>query len=175
MKKILIFTSIAMCYFALMGCASADKMVYKPQTIVQPKDHQLSQGITVGQVTIDKEAHQVVMSDVTPDDLKVTLKRSLRESNLYNESAKNKYVLNAAFKKMVQPLFGADLKVSCNVHYSLVDSRTNDLLYDKDVTSYYTAKFSDAFVGMERLKLANEGAVKANIEMLINDLEKLPA
>jgi hypothetical protein len=29
---------------------------------------------------------------------------------------------------------------------------------------------SDAFVGSQRLKLANEGAVKANIESFINDL-----
>ena len=40
----------------------------------------------------------------------------------------------------------------------------------------YTAKFSDSFLGAERLRLANEGAVKVNIQALIDDLNglKLP-
>jgi hypothetical protein len=37
----------------------------------------------------------------------------------------------------------------------------------------YTAKFSDAFIALERLKLANEGAGRENITELIDRLYKL--
>jgi hypothetical protein len=41
---------------------------------------------------------------------------------------------------------------------------------DQTVLTPYTANFSDAFVGMGRLRLANEGAMRENIREIISRL-----
>ena len=178
MRKIFILITIVLCFFELTGCAtnaSADKMVYKPQTIIQPKNQRLSHAITVDQVSGGRETNALGMSKVNNAGFKAALEESLRQSNLYSNSSNGKYVLNATLKRLGQPWAGFDIEVSCTAHYSLADSKTNKLIYDKDIISYYTAHFADSISAVTRLKLANEGAVKTNIEMLINDLEKLPA
>jgi hypothetical protein len=67
-------------------------------------------------------------------------------------------------------MLGIDMTVTANVRYSLIDTTTRKEVFSKVITGTYTAKFSDAFAGVERLKLANEGAAKTNIQLLVNDL-----
>jgi hypothetical protein len=67
-------------------------------------------------------------------------------------------------------MLGLDMTVSANVRYSLIDTSTRKEVFSKVLMASYTAKFSDAFAGGERLKLANEGAVKTNIQLLVSEL-----
>ncbi|HEY7907177.1 MAG TPA: hypothetical protein VIC53_09710 [Wenzhouxiangella sp.] len=47
------------------------------------------------------------------------------------------------------------------------------MVYERLIERAHTTKFSEAFMGVERLKLANEGAIRVNIESLISDLYKI--
>lgn len=67
-------------------------------------------------------------------------------------------------------MMGFDMTVGSTVRYSLIETQTRKEVYARVIQISYTAKMSDAFIGSQRLKLANEGAVKANIESFINDL-----
>jgi len=69
-----------------------------------------------------------------------------------------------------QPFFGASLTVTATVKYTLIDRASGKAVYERVLATPYTAAFSDAFMAMERLKLANEGAMRANISRLIEDL-----
>ena len=46
-------------------------------------------------------------------------------------------------------------------------------MLERKLATPYTAKMGDAFVGTERLRLANEGAVRENISKLIGDLGQM--
>ena len=46
-------------------------------------------------------------------------------------------------------------------------------MFEQAITTPYTAKAGDAFPGVERLRLANEGAVRQNITRLIDELARL--
>ena len=65
------------------------------------------------------------------------------------------------------------MTVSSKVHYTLVDTRDNKTVYEKTIDTPYTAAFTDALMGVTRLRLANEGAIRKNIEALIRDLQAM--
>ena len=72
-----------------------------------------------------------------------------------------------------QPLVGLDMTVNFMVKYSLINQNNNEEIWVKDINSIYTAKFSDSLIGMERLNMANEGAIRKNIEILLQTLAVL--
>ena len=84
--------------------------------------------------------------------------------------AGSKYQLTADLTRLDQPMAGFDLTVGSTVRYSLIETRTRKEIYARVIQISYTAKMSDALIASLRLKLANEGAVKANIEAFVNDL-----
>ena len=82
----------------------------------------------------------------------------------------SKYRLTADLTRLDQPMMGFDMTVGSTVRYSLIETQTRKEVYARVIQISYTAKMSDAFLVSQRLKLANEGAVKANIEAFIKDL-----
>ena len=70
-------------------------------------------------------------------------------------------------------LFGIDMTVITYIRYRLTDLQTTMTIFDKTIIASYTATFSDAFLGTDRLKMANEGSGKENIKGLIEKLETL--
>jgi hypothetical protein len=59
------------------------------------------------------------------------------------------------------------------VNYTLVDTTSGKTVWTKNVASTYTASASAAFAGTTRLRLANEGAAKDNIQQVITDISTL--
>jgi len=72
-----------------------------------------------------------------------------------------------------QPFIGLDLKVTATVEYSLEERSTGKKVFTKTISTPFTATFSDAALAFERLKIANEGAVRENIEKIIDELLSL--
>lgn len=72
-----------------------------------------------------------------------------------------------------QPVLGMDFKVTTKVKYSLKAKKTGKVVYEKEITADHTATMGDAFYGVERLRLANEGSAKKNIEQFLKELTNL--
>jgi hypothetical protein len=70
---------------------------------------------------------------------------------------------------------GFDMTVTVGVTYSLVERATGKERLNRRISVPYTASFGEAFSGTERLRVANEGAVRANIAKLIEELFGLGA
>jgi hypothetical protein len=87
--------------------------------------------------------------------------------------AGSKYQLIADLTRLDQPMLGFDMTVNSTVRYSLIETQSRKEVYGRVIQVGYTAKVSDAFIGSQRLKLANEGAVNENIKAFINDLVAL--
>ncbi len=62
------------------------------------------------------------------------------------------------------------MTVTAYVKYEIVDQKTRKTIYGKEIRVPYTATMGDAFLGAERLKIANEGAVKSNIRQFIEEI-----
>ena len=68
-----------------------------------------------------------------------------------------------------QPIAGFKLTVTTVAEYNLMRSDGRSV-FRKIITTPYTAAFCESLVAVTRLKKANEGSVRANIEAFIKAL-----
>lgn len=168
MRKILAIFSVVV----LAGCATpaaVEQMaVSLPITQTNPA---LKNSVAVAEVTGGRDTNPMWTSQVSGDAFRRALEQSLESAGMFNKIvAGSKYQLTADLTRLDQPMMGFDMTVGSTVRYSLIETQTRKEIYARVIQISYTAKMSDAFVGSQRLKLANEGAVRANIEAFVKDL-----
>ena len=115
-------------------------------------------------------------SQISDEDFAQALRRSIEQSGLFAQALTDglsKYLLQAFIVQVNQPMFGASMTVSMEVNYTLARTEPKQVVWQKAVSSTYTAPFSAAFVGATRLRLANEGAARKNIEQAIQEMYQL--
>lgn len=156
----------------LTGCATAaksDAIVAAPATLVHKSSSDVSVAVVGGQETSSMGASQI-----SNDNFAQALTESIGQSGLFAKVAGNgHYKLTAFIGKVDQPLMGFSMTVKMEVNYTLVDSTSGKTVWTKNVASTYTAKASAAFAGVTRLRLANEGTAKDNIQQAITDISTL--
>lgn len=81
------------------------------------------------------------------------------------------YQLEAQLVELEQPWIGVNVKVVVTIAYVAIEKRSGTVLYQRRLRSQYVAEFGSAMVDPnERLRLANEGAVRSNINLMMRDL-----
>lgn len=70
---------------------------------------------------------------------------------------------------LVQPIMGFNMKVTSHVNYSVLEAQSGVSYFLTTVTAPYTAKVGDALAGIKRLRLANDGSIRTNIQTFINE------
>jgi len=168
MKKLLALLAV----FILGGCATpaaVEQMaVYLPATQTNPA---FKNAVGVTEVTGGRDTSPLWTSQVSSDAFRRALEQSLENAGMFSKIvAGSKYQLTADLTRLDQPVMGFDMTVTTTVRYSLIETSTRKEVYGRVIQMGHTATMSDAFVGAQRLKLANEGAVKANIQAFIGDL-----
>jgi len=160
----------------LVGCAAparVDQMQVStsPAARIAAGTSELRENVVVRDVTGGKETNPMWISNVSSGDFERALEASLKDAGLWapNRQA-SKYQLIVHLEKLDQPFGGFDMTVTANVRYSLVERASNKTVFERTLVTPYTAKLGDAFLGVERMKLANEGAVRSNIQQLIDQL-----
>lgn len=115
-------------------------------------------------------------SRVSSLSLQNALEDSLRAVGLWAMSQQGaRYQLQAELLSLVQPLVALDTTVTATVHYRLLEAGSGKMLYERSVRAAYKAEFGDAMLSQpERLRLANEGAVRQTVNLMLRDLPNLP-
>jgi hypothetical protein len=157
----------------LTGCATGAK----PEAMVAEKvavAHQSNGDVSI-MVSGGKATSSAGASQISDDAFAQALRDSITKSGLFRavSASGGRYKLTAFIGKVDQPMMGFSLTVNMEVSYTLVDTESNKTVWSKNIPSAYTAKVSDAFAGVERLRLANEGAAKANIQQAITEMGAL--
>lgn len=154
------------------GCATPSKpeaMVVTPAQAVHKSPESVSVSVSGG-----KETSSTSTSQISDAAFAQALRESIQKSGLFAAVKEGgTYRLDAYIGKVAQPMLGFDLKVDMEVGYTLVDSRTGRAVLRKNIPSSYTATTGDAFVAVERLRLANEGAARANIDAFLREVSLL--
>ncbi len=82
-----------------------------------------------------------------------------------------RYQLKVTLVAQVQPVVSAHTEVAVSIRYQLLDKTDGKLLYERYLRTSGNADFTDAMVSQpERLRLANEDAVRKNIIAALRDL-----
>lgn len=147
------------------GCAqpsrkSAMVAPVSSQTILS-EDSMLRKNVAIDRVSGGKETSPLWMSQVSTADFEEALRLSLKQHDMLG-ATDAPLIVEANLIKLDQPLIGLDMTVTSTVQYSV---RTADgaTAFDETIVSPYTADFSSSFLGVERLRLANEGAIRKSI------------
>jgi hypothetical protein len=134
----------------------------------------LKGGIAIREVTGGSETNPMWLSKVSSSEFERALEASLGAAGLLSPNRQaSPYTLLADLKSLEQPYFGASLTVTATVTYFLVERASAKTVLERTIATPYTAAFGDAFIASERLRLANEGAIRANITRLIEELGAL--
>jgi len=162
--------------FLVLGCSQTPRILYSvPNINFQYTSDNRDKKVKIGTVVGGNFTNDLEGSKIDALVFKAVLNESFKKYNLFTITTYNSdYILNATIMYQDQPYNGGlDLTVSLIVKYSLINQHSNEKIWEKDIISVFTAKFSDNFFFPERLSMANEGAIRNNIEILIKTLDSL--
>ncbi len=134
-----------------------------------PQQSRLRRAVEVGTVAGGSETNPLLSSKVSDGDFADALRRSLAVHAIL-ASGSGEYRLDAQLVELKQPFGGFNIEVKTTVPFRLVALRTGRTVFERSITSAYTASFSAAHYGVLRLRLANEDAVRENIQSFIGAL-----
>jgi hypothetical protein len=120
-------------------------------------------------VTGGKKTNPLWASNVSNEDFAAALEQTL-SANVMLASANARFKLSAQLVELKQPFAGFNMTVTAKVKYTLTSAADGKTVWEKEITTPYTAKMGDAFVGVKRLQLANEGAIRENIKQFVDQL-----
>jgi hypothetical protein len=171
MKSLYIVLSVVF----LAGCATPAAVEQMAVALpITQTNAALKNSVGVTEVTGGRETNPMWTSQVSSDSFRRALEQSLENAGMFSKiGAGSKYQLVADLTRLDQPMLGFDMTVSSTVRYSLIETQSRKEVYGRVIQIGYTAKVSDAFIGSQRLRLANEGAINENIKAFINDLVAL--
>jgi len=116
--------------------------------------------VTTVTVTGGKETNPLWTAQVSSEAFRTALQQSLLSAGYMGTTGKPMSV-SADLVNLRQPMAGFDLSVTSEVRYTVVqDGRT---LFNETVAATGTASMGEAFVAVERLRIANEKSIQANI------------
>lgn len=152
-----------------MTLRAADATSVRQQTPEAMKNN-----IALRDVTGGKETNPAWVSNVSSSEFERALEDSLRSVGMLSANRQaGRFQLVVHMESLDQPFMGLDMTVTATVAYTLVERASGKTVWQKTLAVPYTAKMGDAFLGTERLRLANEGAVRQNIMQLVGELQQM--
>ncbi len=168
------FLLVGLAALALSACASPAKvenMVVSAAAGAPAANPALIEAICVTKVTGGEKTNPLWTSEVDDAGFRAALEGSLRNHHLAAANASGcRYDLEANMLGLAQPIAGFDIEVTSHVNYSVLERPSGKSYFLTTVTAPYTATVGDAFVGVTRLRLANEGSIRSNIQKFIDEL-----
>jgi len=165
MRQFYMIGVVAICLSACVTTSNVDTLI--PQTLqIVPEGSSLTNAVTVKNLT--SESTGAFDGQISSEALSSALSAALQQSGLL-ALEENKFSVFPTLIHLEQPGIGIDMKVTAKVNYLLKDS-SGKILMDKTISTPYTAKMNEAFVGATRVKRANEGAIRENIAQFVSEL-----
>jgi hypothetical protein len=162
------------CVALLAGCASPAQ---PGKMVVSTISHAGAQHDAVSvQVTGGQKTNPMLASQISGDDFRTALVQSLRDSGIFRSvdaDGNAPYKLDVRLDAVEQPAAGFNMTVGVRSDWTLSKSQGGAVVWQQPIYSTYTATVGDAFVGGTRLRLANEGAARKNIEQGLTQLSNL--
>lgn len=155
----------------LTGCASPamqQSMSIGIQDIPSKLNSDLKGQVNVRNIGGGKETNPLLASQVNNQAFKGALEQSLIAVGYKSQkTADAKYQVDAVLQNLDQPMFGFTFDVKSTVLYTVSTEGVQKIF---PVTAVGTATTSDAFAGIERLRIANERSIKENIKQFIQNI-----
>ncbi len=162
----------------LSACAAPARTGHMvPESTLFPScspDSPLCNAIAISKVGGGEKTNPLLQSKVGNRELDEALQLSLKQYGFLSTSdVEAPFRLEAFLIELKQPPGGYTMIVTSVMRYKLTRSRDDQVVYDDIITASYKATIGDTFFGTHRLKLANEGSIRANIAVFLQHLRSL--
>lgn len=124
--------------------------------------------ITVTSVGGGQDTNPLWMSNVSGADFQTALEESLRRAN-YLADGTGPLRLAVILEEVRQPMAGFDMTVTSRARYRLTDA-SGTVLFEESISASGTGTMGEAFAGVERLRIANEKSIQANLDAFLTRL-----
>ena len=175
MRLIALFRlTIALIALAGMGCATGATtidMVPKSYEVA----HRNPYGVRVS-TGGGRETQAWSKSEISNENFSAALADSLSTSGVFSSVVRDgtsDYLLDVFLTKVDQPIIGLDMTVLVTANWTLTDLKTNAVVFQDLIQGSHTSTVGDAFAAVKRLRLATEGAARANIAEGIKRMSQL--
>ena len=168
--KLTIVLAVAM---LASGCASRSANMATGPTVSKElaKNTAFTQNMRIAKVSGGKKTNPLWISQVSNSAFEEALLTSLEANDLSAKPSHDpRFEIYATLSELDQPLIGFSLTVKSTVNYEVIDSNTRKPWFNEEIQASYTAPAFSAFIYNERIRLANEGAIKENIRTFIEKL-----
>jgi hypothetical protein len=174
--KLVLGLALTGCLVVTQGCAAGARSVQMTASSsiapISPSDPGYKR-FRVASAQGGSKTNPMWMSNVSNEEFMTALESSLRATNyLADQADQAKAEIVASLIALQRPMAGLNLSVTTQVRYSATEAGSEKVIFDDTVAATGTAKFGDSLIAVERLRLANEAAVKANIEAFIERLKE---
>jgi hypothetical protein len=159
--------------FLLTGCASpAQASAMVPNNLTATKHHQGSVSVNV---TGGNKTNPMWKSDISNENFATALVAALNQSELFSPVGvtNTDYRLEVQLIKVITPNVGFTITATVVSEWQLTRAHDSAVISDEYITTPFSATVGDAFVGIKRLRVAVEGAGRANIAEGIRRLSEL--
>ncbi|NOT65812.1 MAG: hypothetical protein HOP06_07285 [Methylotenera sp.] len=155
----------------LGGCAAPatkESMIVRPNATSTPIKAEQKGKFVVKNVGGGSVTNPMWTSQVSKEAFDAALKESLATAGYTSDAPLDgQYKIDADLVTLKQPMFGLTFDVVSTVNYRIYKDAFEKIM---SITATGTATTSDAFVGMTRLKIANEKSMQQNIAEFIKQL-----
>lgn len=136
-------------------------------TVISP-GNPLKTAVALNSVAGGEETSPLWTSEVSDTDFRKALELTLKQHTILgDQNAPLK--LRATLLNLDQPIGGFSMTVNSSVRYE-IKAAAGETVFDETVSVSGTATFSDTGLGVERLRIANERAMKNNIQGFVRKL-----
>jgi hypothetical protein len=171
-KKLLLSLLVVVTAF-LTGCAtpaSQNAMSMGIGDIPAKLNPELKGNVNIRNVSGGQDTNPLWISKVDNQGFKSALEQSLIAIGyMAPRGSTAKYQLDATLQDLDQPAFGLTFDVKSTVTYIIIGESGQKVF---PVTAIGSASTSDAFIGMERMRIANERSIKENIKLFITNISE---
>ena len=168
-----LLAGLAATLLLLSGCATPSQPAPLTQSDFTPQNRHAS---TVEvKVTGGSETSAAGASQISNQAFAEALTKTINESKVFagTGGTDSKYTLEVHIVALQQPMFGGTFTVQLETNWRLLDRATGNPVWQQGIRSSGTATMGEAFVGVTRLRLANEAAARANIRDALTQISAL--
>jgi len=164
------FTPIALMFLLLGACAGGPRLEAMVPDVatnaVITENSSLWKSTGIGEITGSTKTNKLWKTQITNEVFASALRQSLGLHAVLSDGD-GKYKVSARLKELRQPFLGIELAVTARVKYTVTRTSDKFVVFNRMITETYISTLKDSYVFSDRLKLANEGAIKDNIKKFI--------
>jgi hypothetical protein len=124
--------------------------------------------IAVRSVSGGQVMNVLTVPGVANEPFKAALESTLAYNGYLAQSGTPKFYLDAEIQNLDQPVIGLDYDVVADVTYKVSGGAGTPAVYP--IKAKGTATFSDSPIGVDRIRIANERAMRENLKQFLEAL-----